>query len=45
MYEDNGDPTLDTNTVMHGHISICPITIDRTNFKIFDALRVREETV
>lgn len=45
VHEDNGDPTLDTNTVMHGHISICPITIDRTNFKIFDALRAREETV
>lgn len=38
VYEDNGDPTLDTNTVMHSHISICPITFDKTDLTVFHAL-------
>lgn len=38
VYEDNGDPTLDTNTVMHGDISISPITIDKTNLEVFKRL-------
>ena len=38
VYEDNGDPTLDTNTVIHGDISICPITIDKTNLTVFHKL-------
>lgn len=39
VYQDNGDPTLDTNTVMHGDISICPITIDKTDLRVFHTLR------
>ncbi len=38
VYADNGDPTLDTNTVMHGDISICPITIDKTDLAVFRKL-------
>ena len=35
VYEDNGDETLDTNTVMHGHISIMPVTTDKTDTAVY----------
>ena len=38
VYQDNGDPTLDTNTVNHGDISISPITIDKTNWNVYRIL-------
>ena len=38
IYEDRGDDTLDTDAVMHGHISIMPLTIDRTNLDVFHQL-------
>lgn len=38
VYEDNGDLTLDTNAVMHGYISIMPLTIDRTNTELYHRL-------
>jgi 5'-nucleotidase len=38
VYQDNGDLNLDTNAVMHGYISITPITIDKTNMAIYRAL-------
>jgi len=43
VYEDNGDPTLDTNTVLHGDISISPITIDKTNLEVFRMLYRQED--
>jgi len=39
VYEDDGDPTLDTNTALHGHISVCPVTIIKTDHRAFEALK------
>ena len=38
VYEDNNDLTLDTDCVMHGYISIMPLTIDRANMDIYRQL-------
>ena len=38
VYEDRGDTTLDSDAVMHGYISIMPLSIDRTNLDIFRQL-------
>lgn len=38
VYEDKNDLTLDTDCVMHGYISISPLTIDRVNRKVFEQL-------
>lgn len=40
VYEDRGDDSLDTDAVMHGYISIMPLTIDRTNMDIFHKLNL-----
>ena len=39
VYQDNGDPTLDTNTVVHGYISIMPISLDRTDWNAYNKLQ------
>lgn len=38
VYEDRGDLSLDTDAVLHGYISILPVTIDRTDHNIFRSL-------
>jgi len=42
VYQDNGDLTLDTNAVMHGYISITPVTIDKTNMAVYRTLTQQE---
>lgn len=39
VWEDSGNDDLDTDATMHGYITVTPLTIDRTNRAIFDALR------
>ena len=43
VYQDNGDLNLDTNAVMHGYISISPLTIDKTNMAVYQTLLQKEE--
>lgn len=38
VYADRGDLNLDTDAVMHGYISVLPLTIDRTDHAIYRAL-------
>ena len=38
VYEDRGDFTLDTDASLHGYVSISPMTIVRTNMKVFEEL-------
>lgn len=38
IYADRQDDTLDTDAVMHGHISIMPLTMDKTDHTAFNAL-------
>ena len=40
VYQDNGDPSLDTNTVIHGSISVMPITYDRTDWNTYQKLQM-----
>ena len=42
LYQDREDLTLDTDCVMHGWISVLPLTPERTERGVFEALR--EET-
>ena len=39
VWEDSGNDDLDTDATMHGYITVTPLTIDRTNRAIFEALR------
>lgn len=39
VYVDDGDPTLDTNTALGGHISVCPLTLIKTHLAAFEALK------
>ncbi len=38
IWEDGADDTLDTDATLHGYISICPMTIDRTDWTVFRQL-------
>lgn len=38
VYEDRNDLNLDTDAVMHGHISILPLTAEMTDMRIFSGL-------
>lgn len=38
IWEDRQDNTLDTDATLHGYISISPLTIDRTNYAVFQLL-------
>ncbi len=38
IFEDRQDDTLDTDAVMHGHISIMPLTLDKTDPAAYSAL-------
>ena len=39
VWEDSGNDDLDTDATMHGYITVTPLTIDRTNRSVFEALR------
>ena len=39
VWEDSGNDDLDTDATMHGYITVTPLTIDRTNRAVFEALR------
>ena len=39
IYEDRQDDTLDTDSVMHGHISIMPLTIDRADPAVYGKIK------
>lgn len=43
VYEDSGDLTLDTDAVMHGYISITPLTTQRTDMAMFEQLKGLQE--
>ncbi|MBP3569235.1 MAG: 5'/3'-nucleotidase SurE [Lachnospiraceae bacterium] len=38
VWTDNGDYNIDTNAVLTGYTSILPLTLDRTNRKVFEEL-------
>ena len=42
VYEDRQDDTLDTDAVMHGNISIMPLTINRTDMAVYNKLKELE---
>ena len=39
VYQNRNDLTLDTDAVMHGYISIMPLTVDRTDYCILEQLK------
>lgn len=39
IYYDTGDMTLDTDSVMNGHISVTPLTFERTDMVMFEKLK------
>ncbi len=39
IYAEGSDPHLDTDVTLHGGISVSPLTIDRTDWNAFEALR------
>jgi 5'-nucleotidase len=43
VYEDSNDLTLDTDAVMHGYISILPLTIVMTDMEVFSKLSTLNE--
>ena len=38
IWEDSGNDSLDTDATLHGYITVTPLTIDRTNHAVFQAL-------
>jgi 5'-nucleotidase len=38
VYENRNDMTLDTDAALHGYVSITPMTLSRTNSKLFEEL-------
>ena len=41
VYQDTGDLEVDSNAVIHGYISIMPLTVDRTDYRILEQLKNR----
>lgn len=39
VYQDSNDNSLDTDAVMHGFISVTPLTINRTNMNVYRQLK------
>ncbi len=39
VYVDRNDLTIDTDCTMHGYISVSPLTINRTNFDIYNKIK------
>ncbi len=40
VWKDNGDYSIDTNAVLTGYTSVLPLTLDRTNTKVYEELSV-----
>lgn len=40
IWVDSHNDELDTDATLHGYITVTPLTIDRTNFEVFDQLRL-----
>ncbi len=38
VWEDSFDDTLDTDATLHGHISITPLTVDKTDYAVYRQL-------
>ena len=38
VYKDSNNMNLDTDATMHGYVSICPVTLERTNLDVFREL-------
>ena len=38
IWEDRQDDTLDTDATLHGYITITPLTIDKTNWEVYNKL-------
>ncbi len=45
VYEDSHNDDLDTDAVQHGYISITPLTVDRTDWRVFERLTKRESSI
>lgn len=41
VHQDNGSDELDTNMTIRGHITVTPITIDKTNLQVYRALQAQ----
>ncbi len=39
VWEDSQDDTLDTDATLHGYLTVTPLTVDRTNYKILQQLQ------
>lgn len=39
IWADRQDNTLDTDATLHGHITISPLTVDRTNWVVYEKIR------
>lgn len=39
IWEDQGDDTLDTDATLHGYITVTPLTVDKTNWEVYNKLR------
>ena len=39
IWVDRNDDTFDTDAALHGYISVMPLTIDRTNWAVYDKLK------
>ena len=39
VYKNGENFDIDTDAVMHGYISITPLTINRTNLEVFEKLK------
>ena len=39
VYKYDGNPELDTDSIMDGYISITPLTLERTNIEVYEKLR------
>ena len=40
IWVDSHNDELDTDATLHGYITVTPLSIDRTNFEVFDQLRL-----
>ena len=39
IWVDRNDDTLDTDAALHGYISVMPLTVDRTNWAVYDKIK------
>ena len=38
IWQDRGDNTLDTDATLHGYITVTPLTVDKTNWEVYNKL-------